>query len=471
MEHRTKRNLLLINLVSDFETMIERNALGYMEEKDFFQIISYYEKEFLIEKAIEVIDYAIEQYSYRSEFHINKARLLILIGSFDEALDALDDAETIAPFEHEILIYRSRALAGIGALQEAMKILNNLKQIVSKSDYSEVLIAESFIYEYQKDYKQMFKVLQEAVFNDPEHPECLGRLWLSADLSRQYIQSIELHKRLVDKKPYNALAWFNLGQSYSSVGEYEKAIEAMEYAYIIDKDMEIAYLDCADLCCQIKNYRKALSIYEEANMYFGPESELLVNIAACQIQLDSFLSAKASLFTALSIDPYNDEIYYYLGECYVKERNWNSAVNAYIKAISIEDGREEYHGSIAMTYIHLGQYDKAAEHLAQATEIAPEDPQYWFQHACLLIKSKDYYQALDLLDEAEEESFDPTLLYARAACLNFLGHKKEALRILDEVLVESFDMHNALFEIDPQLKFDKEILSIINYYEGEIGQQ
>ena len=469
MEHRTKRNLSLINLVTDFETMIERNLMVYMDEKDFFQIIGYYEKQYLIDKALEVVDFAIEQYSYRSEFLIHKSKLLIILNKHKEAMEILDIAETIAPFENEIALFRARALSGLGETAKAFEILECLKPVVSKSDLSDILLAESYIYESQKNYIKMFEVLKDALQMEPEHPECLERIWLSVELSRKYQDSVDLHQALVNKKPYNAPAWYNLGHSFASLGEYEKAIESLEYAFIIDKEMEIAYLDCAELCSQIKNYSKALSIYEEANSYFGPESELLVYIAECQIHLNNFLSAKASLFTALSLDPYNDEIYFYLGECYVKEKNWHSAINAYSKAISIEDRREEYHGSIALTYIELGRYDKAAEHLGLATEIAPEDPKYWFEHACLLIKSKQYKAAIELLDEAEEESWDASLQYARAACLNFLGKKKQALEILDEVLLDSFEMHHALFEIDPQLKFDKEILSIISYYEGEIG--
>ncbi len=469
MEHRTKRNLSLINLVSEFETMIETNSLGYMEEKDFFQLVNYYEKNYLIEKAIEVVDYAIEQYSYRSEFLITKSRLLIILEQYAEAIQELDAAETISPFENDIQLLRARALSGLGYTKEAFDVLQGMKRYVGKADLADIYVTESFIHEKNKDFVRMYDVLKEALVFDPEHPECLERIWISVELSRRYQESITLHKKLVDNKPYNAFAWYNLGQSYASVGEYEKGIEAMEYAFIINKDMEVAYIECAELCNLIKDHKKALSIYEEANSYFGPDSELLVYIAICQIELNNFLSAKASLFTALSLDPYNEEIYFYLGECYVKEKNWSSAINAYIKALSIEDGREEFHGSIAMTYIQLGRYDKAAHHLSIANRIAPEDPKYWFQHACLLIKSKKYFEALELLDEAEEESFDPTLVYARAACLNFLGNKKEALQILDEILLESFEMHNALFEIDPQLKFDKEILSIINYYEGEVG--
>lgn len=469
MEHRTKRNLSLINLVSEFETMIETNSLGYLEEKAFFQLVNYYEKNYLIEKAIEVVDYAVEQYSYRSEFLITKARLLIILEQYNESIEVLEDAENISPFENEIQLLRARALSGLGHTKEAFVILQGMKSYVGRTDLADIYVTESFIYEKRKEFGKMFEVLKEALTFDPEHPECLERIWISVELSRKYEESINLHKKLVDKKPYNAMAWYNLGQSYASIGEYEKGIDAMEYAFIINKDMEIAYIECAELCNLIKNHKKALSIYEEANSYFGPDSELLVYIAICQIELNNFLSAKASLFTALSLDPYNEEIYFYLGECYVKEKNWSSAINAYTKALSIEDGREEFHGSIAVTYIQLGRYDKAIEHLSMANAIAPEDPKYWFQHACLLIKSRKYKEAISLLDEAEEESFDPTLLYARAACLNFLGEKKAALRILDEVLVESFETHNALFEIDPQLKFDKEILSIINYYEGEVG--
>ena len=469
MEHRTKRNLMLINLVSEFELMIESNSLGYLDEKDFFQIITYYEKNFLIEKAIEVVDYAIEQYSYRSEFLIAKARLLLILEQNEESIKVLEAAEIVSPFENEIQLLRARALTGMGFSKEAKEILQGMIQYVGKTDLADIYLAESYIHEKEKNFAKMYDVLKEALTFDSEHPECLERIWISVELSRRYFESIALHQKLVDKQPYNALAWYNLGQSYASIGEYEKAIEAIEYAFIINKDMEIAYIECAELCSLVKNHEKALSIYEEANSYFGPESELLVCIAICQIELNNFLSAKASLFTALSLDPYNEEIYFYLGECYVKEKNWHSAINAYTKALSIEDGREEFHGSIAMTYLQLGRYDNAAEHLTLASSIAPEDPKYWFQHACLLIKSKKYDEALTLLDEAEEESFDPTLLYARAACLNFLGEKKEALRILDEVLLESFELHNSLFEIDPQLKFDKEILSIINYYEGEVG--
>lgn len=458
---------MLVSLANDFEAMLEKDSVCYLEEKVFFQLIQYYEQQFLIEKALEVIDFACDQYPYRSEFHIVKARLLLYIAKYKEALEVLEFAETMAPMEADITNLKIRTLSNLGFITEATELLNQLKCIGLSHDAVEVFLSESYLYEVNKDYKRMFKVLSKALLLEPDHAECLERIWKCVEISRQYQKSIELHKHLVDLVPYNALAWYNLGHSFSSIGEYELAIQALEYAFIVDKDMEIAYIDCADLCMQIKDYQHALSIYEEANQYFGPDSEMLVYIAECQINLNNFLSAKASLYTALSMDPYNDEIYFNLGKCYTKEKNWPSAINAYKKAISIDNDREEYHGWLAETYIQIGKYELAQHHLTRAAEILPEESKFWFQNATILIKNNQLSEALALLDEAEDYAFDASLMYCRAAILLRLGHKRQALEILDEALMDNFDEHHALFELEPQLKFDKDILSIIHYYEGE----
>ena len=47
---QNKRDLQLINLVSDFETKFEQGNIDYVEEKTIYQLIEYYESEFQIEK-------------------------------------------------------------------------------------------------------------------------------------------------------------------------------------------------------------------------------------------------------------------------------------------------------------------------------------------------------------------------------------------------------------------------------------
>lgn len=467
MEHRTKRDHKLIHLVSEFEAMSENGSPAYLDEKTFYQLISYYEDEYLIDKALEVVDMALDQYQYRAEFYITKAKLLLRDQNIEGALIVIEQAGHISPFENELIILRARCLGAQGNGTEAFHILEPIKQYATSSDMVEILICESYIYENQKEHLKMLEVLKEALMMDPLNAEGLERIWISIELSKKYDESVTFHNQLLELNPYNFLAWYNIGHAYSCQGEYEKAISAMEYSFIINKNFDVAYLECADLCCQIRDYKHALSIYEEANQIFGPDSELLVNIGECHLKLENLLSAKAILFSALRLDSYNDEIYYLLGECYSKEKSFHSAISAYKKAIGLEDCREEYFEGIAKAYVQLGDYANAANYFDLATDLAPEQEYLWYQYTSVLVKLNKVKEALEVLDDAEMYAVGPELLYCRAVCLSILGKKKEALAILDEALTDNFEMHNKLFELDPTLKFDKDILSIINYYEGE----
>ncbi|MBK9582693.1 MAG: hypothetical protein IPO48_12530 [Saprospiraceae bacterium] len=81
----------------------------------------------------------------------------------------------------------------------------------------------------------------------------------------------------------------------------------MEYSFIVNPDFESAYLDCADTCLQIKDYERALEIYIEANSKFGPNNELMVNIAHCYIYMDRISIAKQWLLKSIKLDAFNDD--------------------------------------------------------------------------------------------------------------------------------------------------------------------
>ena len=116
----------MINLVTEFESSFERGEVGYLEEKVYFQLLEFYEDEYLYEKALLVVDMAIEQFKYRSEFYIIKARLLLNGNKVKDSLSVLSFAETIAPFEREISIIKVRALAISKKFAEAQEIVEDL---------------------------------------------------------------------------------------------------------------------------------------------------------------------------------------------------------------------------------------------------------------------------------------------------------------------------------------------------------
>jgi tetratricopeptide (TPR) repeat protein len=464
MENKIKRDTALINLVSEFENKFDQGDIGYLDEKVYFQLLEYYEDEYLFEKALEVVDFAIEQYKYRSEFYIIKSRLLLNSSKVNDCLIWLEIAENIAPFEREVSIIKARALAIKKEFNTAQQIIEELRIGATKSDSVDILIAESFIFEHMKDYAAMYDALAKAVLIDSKNEEAMERVWISAELSRKYEDSVNLHKLIIEKDPYNYQAWYNLGHGYNCIWEYEKAIDALEYSFIINPDFESGYLDCADTCLQIRDYERALDIYIEANSKFGPNNELMVNIAHCYIFMNRIGIAKQWLLKAIKLDGYNDEAYFLLGECYAKENVWYNAINAYHKAIDLENRREEYYLGLAKAYLAVEDYNKATINFQMATQTGPEETLYWKEYICFLIKLGLYDEALQVLDEAEDHTYGADLIYCKAVTYFLMKNKEDCMEMLEEALTESFEEHTLMFDIAPELKLDKDINSMIRYY-------
>jgi len=453
MENKIKRDSALINLVSDFENKFDLGEVGYLDEKVYLQLLEYYEDEYLFEKALEVVDFAIEQYKYRSEFYIIKSRILLNSNKINDCLVALEIAESIAPFEREISIIKARALAIKKQFAEAHEILEDLRIGATKSDAVDILIAESFIYEHMKDYSAMYEALANAVTIDSKNEEAMERVWISAELSRRYDDSVELHKYIIEKDPYNYQAWYNLGHGYNCIWEYEKAIDALEYSFIINPDFESGYLDCADTCLQIKDFERALEIYIEANSRFGPNNELMVNIAHCYISLNRIGIAKQWLLKAIKLDGYNDEAFFLLGECYAKDLVWYNAINAYHKAIDLENRREEYYLGLAKAYLAVEDYNKATINFQMATQTGPEETLYWREYICFLIKLGLYDEALQVLDEAEDHTYGADLIYCRAITAYLLKDKEECMELLEEALLLIYVHQNFITRLLPITPF------------------
>ncbi|MDX1700606.1 MAG: tetratricopeptide repeat protein [Melioribacteraceae bacterium] len=467
MENKTKRDLLLYNLVSDFELMISTGNINYLEEKKYQELIHYYEEESQFDKALEVLDHALRQFQFRSDFYIAKSRILFKQHNYAESLVILDQAETIAPFEFEIRILRAKILAAQGEFDQAYNILEDLKTYATPSDKIELHICESIVHEWANEYDAMFQSLKKALMIDPKNEIALERIWISTGLSKNFEESLLLHEIILEEYPYNYLAWYNLGHAKACVGEYESAVDALEYSFLIQKDFELGYLDCAELCFQLCRYEQALQIYSEANKNFGPDPELLVNIAQCQFNISQMIDAKINVKKAIKLDPYNDEAHFLLAQCYMQDENWNKALKYLNKAVDLDDYREEYFHALARCYMSLGEFKKTRYYYRKAAKAGLEQPIYWEEYISFLIKIQDFKEAEKVLKQAEVHTYSEKLLYCKSILHLKRGNRNFALSCLEEALNENPDTYKFFFDLAPEYATDKQLVSLVNYFKEE----
>jgi len=395
MDSRTKVSLDLIAFVEEYENRLQSGNVPYLNDREYNDVISYYEEEGEYQQAINVINSAISQYSFRSDYLALKARMLIKQGLMYDAMEVIERAEAMAPKDIELQLLKINIYIHTKQLDNAIILIEDLKSYASKQDLEDVLVAESYFYESVQEFELMFQSLKSALILNPDHQEALYLMAASVEQSKNFEESILLHKVIVDNHPYNYLAWFNLGHSYANVGEYKKAIQALEYSYIINPRFEAGYLDCAECCVDQTRYEQALDIYNEYLETFGPDFDLMMSVSECQYELGLVDQAKRSLFKAIEMDAYSDEAYFLLAKCYMDNKDLRSAVKVLKKAISLESEVEEYYHALGKCYISLGDKGRAIHYLRRAATTGSELASYWEDLVLYLIDHHEYAQAID----------------------------------------------------------------------------
>ena len=63
----------IFNLISKYEDMLEKNQVKFTNHQSFHALVDYYERECLLDRALEVVSHAILQTGHEASFCLRKA--------------------------------------------------------------------------------------------------------------------------------------------------------------------------------------------------------------------------------------------------------------------------------------------------------------------------------------------------------------------------------------------------------------
>lgn len=448
----------------EFEAMQETGTVCFLEKETFMNLISYYETDD-VAQALIVTEFALEQYPFSEEFFLQKAQLLIQINKSEEALAWLSDALTYGTDEIELAIIRAEAFLRLEKYADAHASLRAVPlKNCSREDLSDLYYCEGLIYEDQEKFQYMFHALRRALLLNPRNEAALERIWLCTELTQKYDASIRLHLELIDEAPYSYLAWYNLGNAYACLGDWEKAIESFEFTIAINEKFDFAYRDAIAACLEAGRYAHALDLFNDLRTFQQPDSEILLQVGECYERERVTEKAIELYQEAIDLNPEDPEIHFRLGSLYASLEQWELALFSLEKAVNLEKRREEFLVALAEACYQLGQLERAGNLFQQATEAAPEQSIIWIQYAAFLIAVNEYEVARDIASEGAWYVPSPELDYLKAACLFLLGKKKEGKVVLLEALSENYDLHELIFEIAPQLENNRHVMALIASY-------
>lgn len=450
-------------LVDRFAHLRDQEQLHLFAKRDFLDLIEHHKGQMEYAEALTVSDFALTIHLLDAELLMLKTDLLLENKRPQEALAMMSLLEKVCPDEISILCLRARAMFQLDENELARALLAGAKSWAPTSRMAEILLLEASLLQRTGEKEEAYQRYKEILTLEPRNRTALEKIWLASESSRNQKDSLAFHLVIIDRDPYNGMAWFNCGQAYYYLLRYEEALEAFEYAGMLEPQFSLAFCYAAEVALAIGQPKRALkNLYDILQRSHDPGILKLMAQSYQALQIPG--KARQYFLQARNLDPLDDDTYYQLGKIYMHEGKPSIAARYFERAVNLDDRNEEYMLALAEAWYQEGRTGEAEACMVRATEIAPEIPEPWIRYALVHWQREDWDGTLHILEDALEHTWDSGIYYLMAAAQIKKGQRKEAFRSLEEALGEGYESHDVFFTYLPDMKQDKDVKAILRYF-------
>ncbi len=348
----------------------------------------------------EILQLGMKQHPNHPGLQIKRCKLLVYNEEYKKALKLIDSITDID--EPELDLLRLECYYSLNKCAEAKAYVEKL--IRSDCDYLEdvfeyiaPVLGELGMHETALDFirtgQQYF----------PDNIVLKEELCFNLESAGHIQEAIEVCNELIDNNPYSFEDWTTLGRLYSIQEEYDKAIEAFDFALTCDEtDCETKILKAYCLFMN-ENYHKAIEVYSELTNNEQYKYRVMPLMAECYLRLDEYETAYGLLHESLENNKQYEEPASYINYllCCAKTGRLEEEEKILEKALRLFPDHINLLYLKALYYTEKGREDEAIRTLAYILEhVKPEDTYInnftdtHFQLANLFLKKGDIERAL-----------------------------------------------------------------------------
>ncbi|MEI8278543.1 MAG: hypothetical protein WCG87_02200 [Bacteroidota bacterium] len=452
-------------LLQRYEKVKAGESISIMGEEEFERVVEYYFQNSNEEQALLACDIARTYYPFSGSILLLKAEILTQAQKFGQALKALDEMEQYEQNNLDAVLLRSDILLGQFKYDQAALLLEQKISEFEGKDKVEILLELSDVYDESEEFDAVFDTLKRVIKIDKRNEEALQKICFWAEFTNRLEESVVLHTELVDRDPYNTLAWFNLGAAFQGLKLYEKAIDSYEYCVAIDEKFEFAYRNMADAYMRMKWYEKALEVLEKHLEISKPEDVIFEAMGFCWEKKKNFPRARFYYRQASQLSPQDDSIFYKIGETYAREKQWEKAVKSYSVALHLNKDNAAYCMAIGNCLMEMDVKSEALVCYLNAVRLKPGNKSTWVALIKGLYIAKYYDEALTQLDVAREHCGDkPDFRYFHAGIMFEQGKTKEGLLQLEKALKDAPARSRIFTDLNAEYLIRSDIAELIGKY-------
>ena len=470
--HDEEKDQELEELLQRYENLRKGRTGSYMEEEAFERIIEYYEAQEQYIKAFHAVQMATEQFPYSGSLLIKKADLMLNRREYGEALELLEQA---AIFDHnniDIYILKTEAFLALDRQEDAVALLSEALAIFDGEARIDLLFELADVYDDYEDFEKVFDCLKEILEQEPENEEALYKICFWTDYTGRNAESIVLHQKIIDEFPYNELAWFNLGAAFQGLKLYEKAIDAYQFALVIDEKMDYAYRNIGDAYIRLRKYKDAIENLEKVLELSKPEDVIYEAIGYCYEKMKNYAQARFYYRKASHLNPEISHLVYKIAFTYYKEGKYDLCVKQLEIAFKLSRNKPEYFILMGDCKMQLGFTKEAIQYFTNVVRLRPKLVTGWEALIKCLYDAGFYEEALKHVDRAVlMTDGKPVFTYYKALLHFAMGKTKQALVLLEDALVQSPAQLKKILQINPAMLQHQQVADIILKYKKRKGRK
>jgi tetratricopeptide (TPR) repeat protein len=463
--HKEEESGDIKELILRYHNLKQGRANAYIEEDDFERIIEHFDEQDEIAEAIQAAEMALDQYPFSALLMIKKADLLLATRKYKEALELLDTASLYDHKEMNLFILKTDAYLALDMPEQAIVLLQEALHLFEGIERSELLFELADVYDDHEAFDKVFDCLQLVLEDDPMNEEALYKICFWTDFTGRNEESISLHKRIIDEQPYNALAWFNLAAAYQGLKLHEKAIDAYQFAIVIDEKFDYAYRNMGDAYLRIRKYKEAIEALEKVLELSRPEDVIYEAIGHCYHRMKNYAQARFHYKKAVHLNSDDSRLYQKIAATYMQEGQWQQAIKQLENALRIHKHINEYYILLGECFMHLNQFKEAAVYFGTVVKNKPKQIAGWESLIKCLVANDQFSLALEQTELAYISTAGKVVfIFYRSAILYMMKKQTEALLQLEMALSKSLKLVNKLTKFYPEMMQDPKVSELISNY-------
>ncbi|MDB4715077.1 tetratricopeptide repeat protein [Flavobacteriaceae bacterium] len=439
-----------------FEQMLKTNEVYFFDAEDFECIIQYYIDSGEINLAKKALHLATKQHPVHSDLLLLKSELLIFDGADEQAKLLLDVIEELDPQNQEIFVQRATIYSKNKEHAKAIELL--LESLQYADELTEIWCLLGMEYMVLEDYENAKENFKLCLAEDPQDYQVMYNLLYCLEYLKEYEEAISVLNSILEKNPYNEIAWHEIGKQYLNLDRNEEALSAFDFAIISEDRFTGAYIEKGKVLEKLGRHNEAIENYQISNQLDDPSSYAYLRIGHCHQTLGNDILALQYFKKSVQEDPSSEKSWIALIDFYIYSEDIEKALYFTKEALMINCSSVGYNKRNALLLQTLGHYTEAEIAYQNTIELGNYELEIWIEWMNTLIFLNEWeklikigHQAKEFYPEASEIDFRIAGSYRRISRLNeadyFIQDLKKNKKEPADSLLKFFPEFKSIFNI------------------------